>query len=166
MKVSRISAPISQAFHQGTQAQKSFRYSSQPTPVPIFAFIFNCPFWQEPCLSWLVSGVMSHQGDIICWLLKQVITFFFFYDSFFSKSLIYDKSRLDVSTETVSIGLSYVCLGPLCLLYLLGRTMWTSVPLRESYSWKSETATTSQLNRATPEQGWGCRHQRSQWCSH
>lgn len=77
------------------------------TPVPIFAFIFNCTFWQEPCLSWLVSGVMSHQGDIICWLLKQVITFFFFYDSFFSKSLIYDKSRLDVSTETVSNGLSY-----------------------------------------------------------
>lgn len=33
--------------------------------------------------------------------------FSLFYDSFSSKSLIYDKSQLDVSTENVSNGLSY-----------------------------------------------------------
>lgn len=103
----RLSACLSPSSSSGNTGLGSSRYSSPATPVPIFALIFNCAFWQEPCLSWLESAVMSHQGDRICWLLKQVITFFFFYDSFSSKSLIYDESRLDVSIETVSNGLSY-----------------------------------------------------------
>lgn len=47
-------------------------------PLPIFAFIFNCTsFWQELCLSWLASDIMSHWGDIIRWLPNQVIIFSF-----------------------------------------------------------------------------------------
>lgn len=108
---------------------------------------------------------MSHQGDIICWLLKQVINFFFFYDSFFSKSLIYDKSQLDVSTETVSNGLSY-CAWAHSACFTSWGEQCEAVCFLESYSWRPETTTTSQPERSTAEQGWGAGHQRHQWCSH
>lgn len=51
-------------------------------------------------------------------IAKPGYYFSFFYDSFSSKSLIYDKSQENVSRENVSNGLSYSIWVALCSLTL------------------------------------------------